>query len=312
MGWNVANMVTNYGYYTKWSRGCIEVLVSSQWAGVRYEIVQNGSCAYETVLNFRAQQFQGWFFVWFGDPLFDLTRINTTLLDKYYHQNHFGEKNRAVVRFAWPFAFSCVETCRFGRRLKIENGWFIIEKRTVNSDYYFFFKTTTLINPCWPLLSCPQDTRVSRPNLRKWLPHTWSFGDLGCGNRKELGESGFRFQYRWHSFASNWKMYTMCCAMSFSDGCSIFYILFHIGVCRCFEHPIVWAQARFPSRIISRHIYLHTYSMCIASSQRFYVWETFRFNQVLPTRPALFFEAELSVFLLQSRSHWCITRLLWT
>lgn len=150
MGWNVANMVTNYRYHTKWSRGCIEVLVNSQWAGV-----QNRSCADETVLNCRGQQCKGWFLAWFGDPLFDLTRINTTLLDKYCHQNHFGEKNRAVVRFAWPFAFSCVEKCRFGRRLKVENGWFIIEKRTVISDYYFFFQTTTLINPCWPLLSWP-------------------------------------------------------------------------------------------------------------------------------------------------------------
>lgn len=88
----------------------------------------------------------------------------------------------------------------------------------------------------------------------------------------------------WHSFASNWKMYTMCCAMSFSDGCSIFYILFQIGVCRCVEHPIVWAQTRFPSRIISRHIYIYirvyiNTSMCIASSQRFYGWETFQFKK---------------------------------
>lgn len=144
MGWNVANMVTNYRYDTKWSKECIEVLVNSQWAGV-----QNRSCADETVLNFRAQQCKGWFLAWFGDPLFDLTRINTTLLDKYCHQNHFGEKNRAVVRFAWPRAFSCVEKCRFGREgLKLKMDGSSSKKGRWSAITTFFFK-----QPHWSTLA---------------------------------------------------------------------------------------------------------------------------------------------------------------
>lgn len=176
MGWNVANMVTNYGYHTKWSKECIEVLVNSQWAGV-----QNRSCADETVLNCRAQQFQGWFFVWFGDPLFDLTRINTTLLDKYGTRTTLGRKTAQLFASHGLLLSAVWKNVDLEEGLKLKMDGSSSKKGRWSAITIFFFQTTTLINPCWPLLSWPQDTRVSRPNLRKWLPHTWSFGDLACG-----------------------------------------------------------------------------------------------------------------------------------